>query len=173
MTTLMEREAPAGMPRGFDRAEEKSSRLSRWRASWRVALRMARRDLRRHKGRSTLVFLMVAIPVGLLAGAATLGATEQADGGDLTTARMGPGQALVQGPQVGKVQQGPDPNRTGTGWSDDNPATAIPGFAADGSPAEQTAAVGRLLGGTAVAVGQTDMRMVVGERRTGGGPSRG
>lgn len=165
MTTLLEREAPAGMPRGSDRDEVKSSRISRWRASWRVALRMSRRDLRRHKGRSILVFLMVSIPVGLLAGAATLGATEQADGGDLTTARMGPGQALVQGPQTGKIQQSPDPNQGGTGWSEDNLATPIPGFAADGSPADQTAAIGRLVGGTAVAVGETQMRMVVGERR--------
>ncbi len=163
MTTLMEPKAPAGMPRGSDRADDKSSRISRWRASWRVALRMARRDLRRHKGRSILVFLMVAIPVGLLAGAATLGATEQADGGDLTTARMGTGEALVQGPQVGKVQQGPDPNQ-GSGWSD-NGAAEIPAFAADGSSADQAAAVGRLVGGTAVAVGETEMRLVVGERR--------
>jgi putative ABC transport system permease protein len=153
------------MPRGSDRGEDDSSRLARWRASWRVALRMARRDLRRHKGRSILVFLMVAVPVGLLAGAATLGATEQADGADLTTARMGSGQALVQGPQVGKIQQSPDPNQGGMGWSDDNRATGIPGFAADGSSSSQATAVGRLVGGTAVAVGETQMRLVVGDRR--------
>lgn len=166
MTTLMEPRTPAGLSEDSDRAEVKSSRLSRWRASWRVALRMAKRDLRRHKGRSVLVFLMVAIPVGLLAGAATLGATEQADAGDLITARMGPGQALVQGPQTGKMQQTPDPNQGGTGWSDDNPAATIPGFTADGSPSDNAAAIGRLVGGgTAVAVGETQMRLVIGDRR--------
>lgn len=165
MTTLVEQEAPTGMPGGADSGDGADSRLSRWRASWRVALRMARRDLRRHKGRSILVFLMVAIPVGLLAGAATLGATEQADGADLVNARMGPGQALVQGPQLGKIQQGPDPNRSGTGWSDDNPATSIPGFAATGSPSDNAAAIGQLVAGTAVAVGETEMRLVVGDRR--------
>src|SRR6476661_8586866 len=94
-------------------SEHRATRFSRWQASWRVALRMARRDLRRHKGRALLVFLMVAIPVGLIAGAATLGATEQTDAADLVTARMGSGQALVQGPSGGKVAQAPDPNRGG------------------------------------------------------------
>jgi putative ABC transport system permease protein len=126
---------------------------------------MARRDLRRHKGRSTLVFLMVAIPVGLLAGSATLGATEQADGADLTAARMGSGQALVQGPQIGKIQQTPDPNRGGTGWSGDNPARTIPGFTPESSATANAAAIGQLVGGKAVAVAETEMRLVVGDRR--------
>ena len=166
MTTLVEQEAAVGMPRGPGRGDGSDSRASRWRASWRVALRMARRDLRRHKGRSILVFLMVAIPVGLLAGAATLGATEQADATDLITARMGSGQALVQGPQVGKIQQTPDPNQGGTGWSSDNLATPIPGFATDASGTDNATAIGRRVGGrTAVAVGETEMRLVVGERR--------
>lgn len=165
MTTLMAPEAPTGLPENSTVGDGTSSRLSRWRASWRIALRMAKRDLRRHKGRSVLVFLMVAIPVGLLAAAATLGATEQADGSDLTTARMGSGEALVQGPQAGKIQQTPDPNQGGTGWSDDNPATTIPGFAADASPTDQATAIGRLVGGTAVGVGETEMRLVVGDRR--------
>ena len=166
MTTLMEPQAPADQTDDRARSDLKGARLSRWRASWRVALRMARRDLRRHKGRSILVFLMVAIPVGLLAGAATLGATEQADAEDLITARMGKGQALVQGPQGGKIQQTPDPNQGGMGWSDDNPATTIPGFAADVAAEDNASAIGRLVGGaTAVAVGETQMRLVVGERR--------
>ena len=166
MTTLLEQEAPVGMPGGSGRADRSGSRPARWRASWRIALRMARRDLRRHKGRSILVFLMVAIPVGLLAGGATLGATEQADGADLVTARMGTGQALVQGPQIGKIQQTPDPNRGGSGWGGDNPATTIPGFVASGSSTDNAAAIGRRAGGaTAVAVGETQMRLVVGDRR--------
>src|SRR6476661_6746219 len=110
-------------------SEHRATRFSRWQASWRVALRMARRDLRRHRGRAALVFLMVAIPVGLLAGAATLGATEQTD------------------PTEGKLQQSPDPSRGGMGWGSDNPPAAIPGLTAEATVAEQAAAVGRLVGG--------------------------
>ena len=165
MTTLVDPPAPSGMPAGPDRADVPSSRWSRWVASWRVALRMARRDLRRHKGRSILVFLMVAIPVGLLAGAAALGATEQADGADLTTARMGSGQALVQGPEANRVFQSADPNSGGMG-SNDTPATAIPGFSAgDASATDNAKALGSLVGGTAVPVADTELRYVKGERR--------
>jgi putative ABC transport system permease protein len=165
MTTLTKPDAPAGMPRGSDRADVPPSRFARWRASWGVALRMARRDLRRHKGRSILVFLMVAIPVGLLAGAATLGATEQTDASDLVTARMGSGQALVQGPVDGKIMQSPDPNEGGTGWTEGDGPAAIPGYAADASAAANAEAVGRLVGGRAVAVSDAEMRLVKGDRR--------
>jgi putative ABC transport system permease protein len=165
MTTLTKPDAPAGMPGGPDRSEPTTSRWSRWRASWRVALRMARRDLRRHKGRSLLVFLMVAIPVGLLAGAATLGATEQTDAADLVTARMGSGQALVRGPEAGKIQQAPDPDQGGMGWGSDNPATPIPGFAPDARADDNAAAIGGLVGGTAVPVVEAEMRLVKGDRR--------
>jgi len=166
VTTLVESEAPSGMPAGPDRVDVPSSRWSRWVASWRVALRMARRDLRRHKGRSVLVFLMVAIPVGLLAAAATLGATEQSDGSDLVTSRMGSGQALVQGPEPGRIFQAPDPNTGGMGSGGDDPATPIPGFAAgNGTAAGNARAVGSLVGGTAVPVADTELRFVKGERR--------
>jgi len=165
VATMAQPQAAAGMPPAHHRADVPSSRWARWRASWAVALRMARRDLRRHKGRAVLVFLMVAIPVGLIAGAATLGATEQADGADLTTARMGSGQALLQGPQTGKVLQGPDPNRSGMGWSDDDKALPIPGFQPEGAAQDNADAVARLTGGRAVGVGEVDMRLVRGERR--------
>jgi putative ABC transport system permease protein len=152
------------MPAGPDRADVPSSRWSRWVASWRVALRMARRDLRRHKGRSVLVFLMVAIPVGLIAAAAVLGATEQTDSGDLTAAQMGSGQALVRGPEANRIFQAPDPNQGGMG-SGDTPATAIPGFTVGGPAAANAKAVGALVGGTALPVAETEMRFVKGERR--------
>ncbi|GAB3440993.1 hypothetical protein GCM10027517_16280 [Phycicoccus ginsengisoli] len=167
---------PAEAPEGRRPDDAPSSRWSRWRASWAVALRMARRDLRRHRGRSVLVFLMVAVPVGLIAAAATLGSTEQTDSADRVSALMGSGQALLQGPAVGKVQQGPDPNQSGMGYSEDDPATPVPGFPAVGKdtgtdtgkadPVEARAeAIGRLLGGKVVAVGETQVRLVLGERR--------
>lgn len=150
---------------GVRSAEHRATRMSRWRASWRVALRMARRDMRRHKGRAVLVFLMVAIPVGLLAGAATLGATEQTDAADLVTARMGSGQALLQGPVDARVAQAPDPNRGGLDYGSDNAATPVPGFQRDADPATNAAAVARLVGGTAVPVMDVEVRWVTGDRR--------
>lgn len=165
MATLAEPQAPSGMPPAHQGVEVRSSRFARWRASWAVALRMARRDLRRHKGRSVLVFLMVSIPVALIAGAATLGATEQADAADLLTARMGPGQALVQGPQPGKVVHGPDPNAGSMGWDEQNPSLPIPGFDPARTPQDNADAVARLTGGRAVAVTDVEMRLVKGERR--------
>lgn len=165
MTTLLESHADAAAPDGPVTPTGTGSRLSRWHASWRVALRMARRDLRRHKGRAVLVFLMVAIPVGLLAGAATLGATEQTDAADLATARIGSGQALIQGPQGGKAIQGPDPNKGGMGWNDDDKALPVPGFVAGADAADNADAVTALVGGKAVAVQEAEMRWVKGDRR--------
>ena len=156
---------PAVASEGRHPDDTPSSRWSRWRASWAVALRMARRDLRRHRGRSVLVFLMVAIPVLLIAAAATLGATEQTDGADTVTAKMGTGQALLEGPTRGRVQQGPDPNTSGTGYSDDDTASTISGYSAEAPLSERARAVSALVGGTAVPVSETDLRFVVGERR--------
>lgn len=146
-------------------ADAPSSRWSRWRASWAVALRMAHRDLRRHRGRSVLVFLMVAVPVGLLAAAATLGATQQTDSADRVTAKMGSGQALLEGPAPGRVQQGPDPSQGGMGYSEDDTPTTIPGYSAEAPLADRARAVSSLTGGTAVPVSETELRFVVGERR--------
>ena len=156
---------PAEAPEDRRPDDAPSSRWSRWRASWAVALRMARRDLRRHRGRSVLVFLMVAIPVGLIAAAATLGATEQTDGADTITAKMGSGQALLEGPAPGRVQQGPDPNQGGMGYTEDDTATTIPGYSPDSAAAEGARAIGALVGGTVVPVSETELRFVVGERR--------
>lgn len=166
MATMARPQAPAGMPPAPGAADASSSRFSRWRASWAVALRMARRDLRRHKGRAVLVFLMVAIPVGLIACAATLGATEQTDPGDLMTARMGSGQALLHGPEAGRLQQLPDPDRGGAGWDSDHPAVAIPGYRTDATPQANAAALGRLVGGTVTPAGDAELRWLHGELRT-------
>lgn len=168
MTTLTRGQSAAPeTPRASERSvdDHRATRFSRWQASWRVALRMARRDLRRHKGRAVLVFLMVAIPVGLIAGAATLGATGQTDSGDLVTARMGSGQALVQGPSTAKVAQAPDPNRGGMDYGSDNTATPVPGFQPDADPATNAAAVSQLVGGTAVPVMDIEVRWLKGDRR--------
>ena len=63
MTTTLDRPAPpAPSP-----AVAPASRLARWRGQWRVALRLARRDAWRAKGRSLLVLLLIALPVGAVA----------------------------------------------------------------------------------------------------------
>ncbi len=139
--------------------DARSTRLSRWRASWRIALRMARRDVRRHKGRSALVFVMVSLPVTLIVATACFGATEQTSPVDLVPARMGPGQALVQGPAGGPVTQSPDARNTG---STDATATPIPGYT---EGADNAAALAALLKGTVVATSETEARFVQGDRR--------
>ena len=156
---------PAAAPEGRRPGDAPSSRWSRWRASWAVALRMARRDLRRHRGRSVLVFLMVAIPVGLIAAAATLGATQQTDSADTVTAKMGSGQALLEGPAPGRVQQGPDPNQSGMGYSEDDKPATIPGYSPDSPAADGARAIGALVGGTVLPVPQPALRLVAGDRR--------
>lgn len=164
MATVAEPQAPAGMPRGNSRSDVPSSRWSRWVASWRVALRMARRDLRRHKGRAVLVFLMVAIPVGVIAGAATVGATGQVDGRDLVTAQMGSGQALLKGPEPSKVFQNADATAT-AGYGNDGSGQQIPGYAADQDTAANAKAIGAVVGQPVVASQDIQVRFVVGERR--------
>ncbi|MDN5768610.1 MAG: hypothetical protein L0H96_20665 [Humibacillus sp.] len=128
-------------------------RRAQWWAGWRVALRLARRDVRRHRGRSALVLLMIGLPVMLLAFGATLAMTA-----DLTSQEQGPyvygtGEAVVSGP-VGSVaiEQGAD----GRGWGsgDDSPdALTISGLDTD-----PTAAIGALVGGTAIPFETTDLR---------------
>ena len=60
MTATLER-PPAAAP-SPDVAP--ASRLARWWGQWRIALRLARRDAWRAKGRSLLVLLLIAVPVG-------------------------------------------------------------------------------------------------------------
>ena len=170
MTTLMEREAPAGVPRGSDRDEDKGSRLSRWRASWRVALRMAKRDAWRYKGRSVLVLIMVALPVGVLVGTLVFATSSSVSSVERIPTSLGSAQALIQGPSEQVVWQTADPNE---GWSTDSnsqpgKATPLPGFNTSdslGSPAN-VAALQRVTGGTVVPVGDMALRRVLDDRRS-------
>ncbi|WP_140739525.1 ABC transporter permease [Pedococcus bigeumensis] len=172
MTTLMEREAPAGMPRGSDRDEDQSSRLSRWRASWRVALRMAKRDAWRYKGRSVLVLIMVALPVGVLVGTLVFATSSSVSSVERIPTSLGSAQALIQGPSEQVVWQTADPNE---GWSTDSnsqpdKATPVPGFNPGESlgSAANVAALQQVTGGTVVPVGEMTLRRVLDERRTRG-----
>ena len=162
MTTLMEREAPAGMPRGSDRDEDKSSRLSRWRASWRVALRMAKRDAWRYKGRSILVLVMVALPVGVLVGTlafATDARRCQQRGAHPDLARQRPGDDPGSG-RAGRLADRRPRRRAGPATATATPAKATRDARLRprdslGSAAN-VAALQRITGGTVVPVGDAD-----------------
>jgi putative ABC transport system permease protein len=125
---------------------------------------MARRDLRRHKGRAVLVFLMVAVPVGLIAGAATVGSTGQIDGRDLVTAQMGSGQALLTGPEPAKVFQNADATAT-AGYGIDGSVQQVPEYAAGQGAASNAKAISAVVGQPVVATQDIQLRFVVGERR--------
>ena len=145
---------PAGRPD----SGPSGSRLARWRASWRIALRMAWRDARRHRGRSILVFVMVAIPTGLLVGIATFASSETVTGADRIPLTLGPGQAMVSGPENQSLEQAEDPDQAMS--MGDHDATAIPGFDRDVSfgAAQNLVAIQRLTGGEVTRVGTTSLR---------------
>ncbi|SDP51000.1 putative ABC transport system permease protein [Pedococcus dokdonensis] len=172
MTTLMEPQAPAGLPDESERGDVKSSRLSRWRASWRVALRMAKRDAWRYKGRSILVLVMVALPVGVLVATLVFATTSTVTPVERIPTSLGAAQAMVQGPDEQEVWQTADPD---SGWqaeANDQPekATPIPGFSKEDSlgSAANVAAVRRITGGTVVAAGDLYMRRVIDAKRSRG-----
>jgi len=65
-------------------------------APWRAAARIARRDASRHRGRSTLVAVLVATPVLLLSTVSVVWRSDDLDPQDLVTLRLGTaGQAAV------------------------------------------------------------------------------
>lgn len=170
MAIVAEPQAPAGMPRGGPPADVPSSRWSRWLASWRVSLRMARRDLRRHKGRAVLVFVMVALPVGLLVGGLAFSTSGQVTAAERIPVSLGNAQALMRGPIPRVVWQDADPDSVyGVADGEQAPpeSAPVPGFdpGAGGSSAN-VAALERLTGGVVLPVGSESVRRVIDDRRS-------
>ena len=169
MTTLTEPSAPRSetdAPTPRPDTGPSGTRLPRWKASWRVALRMAWRDARRYKGRSILVFVMVALPTGLLVGIATLAASETVSGAERAPLTLGNAQALVTGPDGQRLAQGADPDEAMTFDEAAGAATPIPGFdpeRSSGGP-DNVAAIARLTGGTVERIGTTTVRHPIGDR---------
>ncbi len=62
MSAVLAPRAGTGVPLG-----RTQSRACSWWTGWRLAVRIARRDVRRDRGRSWFVWLMIAVPVALLA----------------------------------------------------------------------------------------------------------
>lgn len=155
MTTLTRRGAhsgeqpPAASGDGDNGGEGlgKRSAWGRFKGSWGIALRMAKRDVRRHKGRSTLIMIMVALPTLLLVFAIVGAATSQIDGPEQIPSRMGNGVASLDYPQAGVVDQPFDPR--GSGGSNGT-ATPIPGWVEGGSAFDNAQAVSSLTRTTVV-----------------------
>src|SRR5688500_15237017 len=145
-------------------ADRPSSRRARWVSSWRIALRMAVRDTRRYKGRSALVLVMVAIPVGLLVGLAVFASSASAGAADRVPETLGSAQALLTGPDAAPVMQGADPTSM-MGSFGDRKATPIPGFdpaAAPGSDAN-VSAIADLVGAEVIRTGELSVRHPIGD----------
>lgn len=81
-------------------------------AGWRPALRIARRDLSRSKGRSSLVAVMVGLPVFLVSTFATVYTTSSLTPVEMLPRQLGATQAIVEPVQRGPIDQVPD----GTNW---------------------------------------------------------
>jgi putative ABC transport system permease protein len=130
---------------------------------------MARRDLRRHKGRSALVFLMVALPTGLLVGLAGLADSQTVSGVDRIPLTLGPAQALVQGPDPTPVLQGGDPDSGasmvgGQGGAKATPIPSLDTSVSLGAPSN-VAAVKALTGASdVVRTGYLPLRHVMGDK---------
>ncbi|MFT4295499.1 MAG: hypothetical protein QM582_08810 [Micropruina sp.] len=70
MSTVVAARTASDVPLGPAQPRARS-----WWTGWRLALRMARRDVRRDRGRSWFVWLMIAVPVAILAAAQVLTAS--------------------------------------------------------------------------------------------------
>jgi len=65
-------------------------------ASWRVALRIARREALRARGRTALVFCMVALPVAAVVAIVTLARTSEVSPRESLRQELGPAAAVVR-----------------------------------------------------------------------------
>ncbi len=142
-----------------------------WRSSWGVAIRMARREVRRHFGRSLVVLLMVGIPTALLTFALTSYATQALSDVERYAIAGGSADAVISPPSFERpdsnvpyavVQDGHTANMSvGLGRT----GKPIAGYAPSGTAQENAAAIGKLVGGTAVPVESGQERVTLGDRR--------
>ena len=143
-----------------------------WRSSWGVAIRMARREVRRHFGRSLVVLLMVGIPTALLTFALASYTTQSLSEVERYAIAGGSADAVIHAPSFegpdsnvpyAVVQDGHTENMTvGSTLSSGKP---IPGYAPSGTAQENAAAIGKLVGATAIAVETGQERVALGDRR--------
>ncbi len=157
-TSIIERPAAPAAPAPPSRS---GSRFQRWLASWRVSLKMARRDALRYKGRSVLVLIMVALPVGLIVAGLTFASTSTRSTAEKLPWLLGNGQAMIHSISTDVVEQGVEGQQS---WSisngDNQPPAAkrIPGLTDDGTLAQRTKALGAIVPGTLVPVQTGEFR---------------
>ncbi|MEO6144918.1 MAG: FtsX-like permease family protein [Dermatophilaceae bacterium] len=141
------------------------SRFALWLAGWRVAIRIARRDARRYKWRSTLIVVMVGLPVLLLTGGITLLATTDVSTAESVPRVMGSAQARISeisgGDTPRRMIQSPD-GQYSDFRKDGATALTVPGFADSGGTAST---VQRVTGGRVIPVLNTWIRVTLGDRR--------
>lgn len=82
---------------------------------WRVALRLARREAWRRKAQTTLMLVLVCLPVLAVAAAAVVWRTASVSGAEGVDRRLGTSAALVSGSGTSEVLQGVDPDGP-TSW---------------------------------------------------------
>jgi putative ABC transport system permease protein len=122
---------------------------------------MARRDVLRAKGLSTLIVLMVLLPVTLISYAIT-GLQAEWDGPAAVENSLGGAQARIDRVDTNVVIQDAKSNFSS---NTEKPATPIPGFRADSTPQENAAALGNLLNATVVPQVVSLERAIVGDRK--------
>jgi putative ABC transport system permease protein len=116
------------------------------------------------------VFVMVALPVGLLVGGLAFSTSGTVTAAERIPVSLGKAQAMLRGPNARVVWQTADPD-VGYGTADgEQPppeATPVPGFdpGAGGTPGN-AAALERLTGGVVVPVGSETVRRVLDDRRS-------
>ncbi|MFT4218769.1 MAG: hypothetical protein QM619_16530 [Micropruina sp.] len=119
-------------------------RARSWWTGWRLALRMARRDVRRDRGRSWFVWLMIAVPVAILAATQVLVASFDLSPIERARLATGGNQAVID--WWGHPFE-PSLNSYGSVVPEDEPASseapALPGWGT--SLASREAAVARFL----------------------------
>lgn len=164
-TSVIERPAAPAAPPPPSRS---GSRFQRWLASWRVSLKMARRDALRYKGRSILVLIMVALPVGLIVAGLTFASTSTRSTAEKLPWQLGNGQAIIHGISPEVVEQDVDGTSTwstSNGTEDPPKAKPIPGLTDDGTLALRTTALNAIVPGTLVPVQTGEFRWTDGTRR--------
>ncbi|MFT4226660.1 hypothetical protein, partial [Micropruina sp.] len=90
MSTAIAARTAADVPLG-----QRQLRARSWWTGWRLALRMARRDVRRDRGRSWFVWLMVAVPVAVIAASQVLVASFELSPREWTALATGGNQARI------------------------------------------------------------------------------
>jgi len=145
------------------RAEVRTNRLRQWRNGWAMALLMARRDVRRDWGRSLFVWLMIVLPIGVIAALLVVVASNTISAAERLDLKLGTAHSVLT--QVGYgFQASWDGYGTASSGGKDVEPRPIPGWG--NTVAEHQDAVAALIGRPAVAVTETYLEFGKGQVTT-------